>query len=135
MAPVLLRVTADDFAKLFVNGTPVCQGSAAGYPEHHYYVTVDIAPCLHPVENVLAAHLYYQGLLNRVWNSRDGRCGLAADVVFLGRDGTVAGRVEPVWRYGVTDAYGMDATVVRHAVHGALRQPPLGRGVCTFSSV
>lgn len=113
----------------------MCQGSAAGYPENHYYVTVDIAPCLHPVENVLAAHLYYQGLLNRVWNSRDGRCGLAADVVFLGRDGTVAGRVEPVWRYGVTDAYGMDATVVRHAVHGALRQPPLGRGVCTFPSV
>lgn len=80
MAPVLLRVTADDFAKLFVNGTPVCQGSAAGYPEHHYYVTVDIAPCLHPVENVLAAHLYYQGLLTA--------CGTAAT-------GAVASR--PMW--------------------------------------
>ena len=107
----LLRITGDDYYKLYVNGAFVCQGPAAGYPEHYYYNTVDISRYVHPGENVLAVHLYYQGLLNRVWNSRDGRMGVAADVVAFQSDGTVFAHTEPRWRYRVTSAYGMGATV------------------------
>ena len=108
---VLARITADDYYKLYINGEFVCQGPASGYPEHYYYNTVDIARWLHPGQNVLAVHLYYQGLLNRVWNSRDGRMGVCAQVCLLRGDGTLTGCVEPAWRYRVTDAYGMGATV------------------------
>ena len=110
-ASTLLRITADDYYKLYVNGEFVCQGPAAGYPEHYYYNTDDVTRHLHPGKNVLAVHLYYQGLLNRVWNSRDGRMGLAADVVSFRASGTVAAHVEPSWRYRVTEAYGMGDTV------------------------
>ena len=113
---VLLRITADDHYKLYVNGAFVGEGPAPSYPEHHYYDTFDVTALLHPGENVLAAHLYYQGLLNRVWNSRDGRMGLAADVLLLGEEGAASGggvarRLEPAWRYRVSDAYGMGGTV------------------------
>ena len=110
-ASQLLRITADDYYKLYVNGELVAQGPAPANPEHYYYNTLDISRYLHPGENALAVHLYYQGLLNRVWNSRDGRFGLAADVVSLRANGTVAARVEPTWRYRETDAYGMGDTV------------------------
>ena len=111
VARALLRITGDDCYKLYVGGEFVCQGPAPGYPEHYYYNTVDVASHLHLGRNVIAVHLYYQGLLNRVWNSRDGRMGVAAEVVLLGEDGAEVGRVEPAWRYRVTDAYGMGATV------------------------
>ena len=110
-ASTVLRITGDDYYKLYVNGAFVCQGPAAGYPEHYYYNTVDITRYLHAGRNVLAVHLYYQGLLNRVWNSRDGRMGVACDAVFFRENGTVAARAVPAWRYRVTDAYGMGATV------------------------
>ena len=110
-AAQLLRISADDYYKLYVNGELVTQGPAPANPEHYYYNTLDISRYLHAGENTLAVHLYYQGLLNRVWNSRDGRCGLAADVVSLRANGTVAARVEPSWRYRETDAYGMGDTV------------------------
>ena len=107
----LLRITADDYYKLYVNGQLVAQGPAPAYIEHYYYNTVDITRYLHPGDNVLAVHLYYQGLLNRVWNSADGRFGLACDLVGVRANGTVASRFEPGWRYSVTDAYGMGDTV------------------------
>ena len=112
----LVRITADDHYKLYVNGSFVGEGPAPGYPEHQYYDAVDVTALLHPGENVLAVHLYYQGLLNRVWNSRDGRMGLAADVLLLGEEGSASGgsvarRLEPAWRHRVSDAYGMGETV------------------------
>ena len=107
----LLRISADDYYKLYVNGEFVAQGPAPANPEYYYYNTIDITRWLHAGTNVLAVHLYYQGLLNRVWNSRDGRFCLAADIVALRSDGTVSGRVEPAWRYAETDAYGAGDTV------------------------
>ena len=110
-APQLLRISADDYYKLYVNGELVAQGPAPAFVEHYYYDTVDITRWLHPGENVLAVHLYYQGLLNRVWGSADGRFGLACDLVSLRPNGTVGTRVEPGWRYELCDAYGMGDTV------------------------
>ena len=107
----VVRISADDYYKLYVNGELVAQGPAPAFIEHYYYNTVDITPYLHSGENTLAVHVYYQGLLNRVWGSADGRCTLAADVLCLRPNGTVASRFEPSWRYTVSDAYGMGDTV------------------------
>lgn len=77
----LLRISADDYYKLYVNGTYVTQGPAPAYPEHYYYNSIDLTPYLAPGKNVIAVHLYYQGLVNRVWNSGDNRFGIGAEVV------------------------------------------------------
>lgn len=75
-----LDISADDYYKLYVNGHYAGEGPAPAYPEYYYYNTVDITPWLTEGKNVLAVHLYYQGLVNRVWNSGDGRFALAAEL-------------------------------------------------------
>lgn len=89
-----LLLTADDYYKLYINGQFVCQGPAPAWPEHYYYNEIDITPYLKDGRNVLALHLYYQGLINRVWNSGDGRFGAAALV--LDEEEKCW---EPQWRY------------------------------------
>ena len=74
----LLDITADDYYKLYVNGHFAGQGPAPAYPEQYYYNIIDITSWLQEGKNVLAVHLYYQGLVNRVWNSGDGRFAMAA---------------------------------------------------------
>jgi hypothetical protein len=84
-APARLRVTADDYYKLYINGAFVTQGPCPGYHFHYYYNTIDAAPFLKPGENVLAVHTYYQGLINRVWVSGDDRHGLVLDLEVNGK--------------------------------------------------
>ena len=76
-APVqaVAAVTGDDYYVLYVNGNYAVQGPEAGYPSAHPYYLLDITPFLEAGPNTLAAHTYYQGLLNRVWNSADNRSG------------------------------------------------------------
>ncbi|MDD4540488.1 MAG: family 78 glycoside hydrolase catalytic domain, partial [Lentisphaeria bacterium] len=81
----LLFFSADDYAKVYVNGQFVGQGPAPGYPGHYLYHAIDIAPYVRPGRNVLAVHSYYQGLINRVWVSGDNRHGFLCDVVIDGR--------------------------------------------------
>lgn len=76
----VMRITADDYYKLYINGRYAGQGPAPAYPEYYYYNELDITPYLKKGKNVLAVHLYYQGLVNRVWNSGDGRFGIACDI-------------------------------------------------------
>lgn len=75
-----MRISADDYYKLYINGEFVCQGPAPGYPDRYNYNTVDISGYINDGENIIAVHVYYQGLINRVWNSGDNRMGLIADV-------------------------------------------------------
>ena len=78
-----LRITADDYYKLYINGHFVTQGPAAAYPHSYYYNEIDISDYLCEGENVFAVHTYYQGLINRVWVSADHRqmmwCSLDVD--------------------------------------------------------
>lgn len=69
---VTLRITADDYYKAYINGSFVGQGPAPAYPEAYYYNRIDITPFVRPGKNIVAVHAYYQGLVNRVWNSGDG---------------------------------------------------------------
>lgn len=78
--PAPLRISADDYYKLYINGTFVTQGPCPAYHFHYYYNTIDAAPFLRPGENRVAVHTYYQGLINRVWVSGDDRHGLILDL-------------------------------------------------------
>lgn len=75
-----LDITADDYYKLYVNGQFVGQGPAPGYHTHYFYNRYDVTSFLTESVNVLAVHVYYQGLINRVWNSGDYRQGLIAEL-------------------------------------------------------
>jgi len=78
----ILRITADDYYKVYVNGKHIGQGPAPAYPEKYYYNTYDITKELRTgnAPNIIAVHLYYQGLVNRVWNSGEERVALAAEI-------------------------------------------------------
>lgn len=80
-------ITADDYYKLYINGSFICQGPAPAYPFDYGYNTVDVTEYLCKGDNVIAVHTLYQGLINRVWVSGDDRHGLLLDLV---ADGTTA---------------------------------------------
>lgn len=79
-----MYVTADDYYKLYVNGKFVGQGPAPGYHNNYNYNVIDLSSYLIKGENTLAFHTYYQGLINRVWQSGDYRHGLLCDLVIDG---------------------------------------------------
>lgn len=69
----VMKITADDYYKLYINGVFVTQGPASSYPSAYYYNEIDVSDFLVSGENVIAIHTYYQGLINRVWVSGDNR--------------------------------------------------------------
>ncbi len=108
----VMVITGDDYYKFYINGFRVVQGPEPGYPNAYPYYLLEVAPFLEKGPNCLAAHAYYQGLINRVWNSGDGRSGfmLALDVTYA--DGTRERFVtDPSWRCVALSAYDGDKTV------------------------
>ncbi len=97
-----LWLTADDFYKLYINGDYVCQGPAPGYPWHYYYQRIDVTPYLREGTNLIAVHTYYQGLINRVWVSGDGRHGLLLDLCC---DGKLMLATDSSWRWHLHGGY------------------------------
>ncbi len=91
---VIIRITADDYFKLYINGEFVGQGPTAGYPFCYYYNEFDITSFLIRGKNEILVHNYYQGHINRVWNSGDYRMGLIADVI---ADGDVICSTDESW--------------------------------------
>lgn len=69
----VMKITADDYYKLYINGSFVTQGPSSGYPSSYYYNEIDVSDYLRSGENTIAVHTYYQGLINRVWVSGDSR--------------------------------------------------------------
>ena len=125
-----LAITADNYFKLFANGTYVFQGPAPGYHFAHPYLVQDIAAYLDEGVNCLASHVYYQGLRNRVWNSADNRSGfmLALDVRYA--DGTTERFVtDESWRCYPLDAFPTRETVgyqTQFLEHIDMRRIPRG---------
>lgn len=68
-----IKITADDYFKLYINGKFVMQGPPPSYPHAYAYMQKDVSEYLLKGENVIAVHTYYQGLINRVWVSGDLR--------------------------------------------------------------
>ena len=90
-----LRITADDYYKLYINGQFITQGPAASYPHAYFYNELDITPYLAEGENIFAVHTYHQGLINRVWVSGDRREMFCFS---LDIDGTTVLRSDERWR-------------------------------------
>ncbi len=102
----ILDITADDYYKLYINGAYVTQGPANSYPFAYYYNHLDITPFLQEGENILAVHVYYQGLVNRAYNSGDYRQGLLAEVL---ENGTVI--TDDNWKCRKALEYGWSRTI------------------------
>ena len=67
----VIRISADDYYKLYINGRYVAEGPTPGYPHAYFYNEIDVTDIMHSGENLIAVHTYYQGLINRAWVSGD----------------------------------------------------------------
>ncbi len=76
----LLTYSADDVAKIWINGHFIDIGPAPAYHFSFNYQQFDITKYLVEGDNVFCAHLYYQGEINRVFPSGDLRTGLIAEI-------------------------------------------------------
>ncbi len=76
----LLRYSADDIAKIYINGKFIDMGPAPSYHFAFGYVEIDITEYLIKGVNAAGAHLYYQGELNKVLPSGDFRTGFIAEI-------------------------------------------------------
>lgn len=101
---VKIRITADDYYKLYVNGKFVGQGPAQGYHFNYYFNEYDLSDVLREGENEIFVHCYYQGLINRYYMSGDGRLGMIAEI-FSGDE--VISATDESWLCSTTDAYYM----------------------------
>ena len=97
-----INITADDYYKLYINRKFVGQGPAPGYRDVYNYNTYDITPFLRKGENTILVHTYYQGLINRVWNSADNRFGMIADII---KDGEYLFGTDKSWKYCPAEEY------------------------------
>ena len=104
----LMKITADDYYKLSINGRYVGQGPAAGYDFAYHYNQYDITDYLRTGENLIEITVYYQGLINRVFVSGDGKQGMIADVYF---DGEFAFGTDKSWLYCVDQSFISKRTV------------------------
>ena len=78
-------ISADDYYKLYINGSFVGQGPTMSYHMAYNYNVIDISEYVHAGENTIAVHTLYQGLINRVWQSGDNRHGLILDLYADGK--------------------------------------------------
>ncbi len=93
---VTINISADDYYKLYINGSFVGQGPAPAYFYNYKYNTYDITQWLSEGVNTVAVHTYYDGNVNRVWNSGDERFGLVADFYL---DGEFLFGTDQSWKY------------------------------------
>ncbi len=75
-----LDISADDYARVYLNGKLLGMGPAQAYAEDYQYNTYRINEGLVAGENILAVHVFYQGLRNRAYQSGDNREGMICDV-------------------------------------------------------
>lgn len=131
-----LRFSADDYAKVWLNGAFVAQGPEPGFPFDYPYYDVDIAPFLRAGENCVAAHVYYQGLYNRVWVSADDRSGFVAALHGDCEDGTPLRLVtDATWRLWQSATWATDRTIgydTQFAEDIDLRAEPVGWRLAGF---
>ena len=104
----VLKITADDYFKLYINGEFVTQGPPPSYPQAYYYMELPVGKFLKSGENVIAVHTLYQGLINRVWVSGDNRESLWAELVV---NGEVILATDESWKCKISSAYEPMATV------------------------
>lgn len=75
-----IEFSADDYARIRINGKTAALGPAQGYFFHYRWNCADITDLLRDGENSLDAEIYYQGLISRSYQSGDLRCGFVLDL-------------------------------------------------------
>lgn len=99
----ILRFSADDYCRIRINGQFAAQGPAQGYYFGYNWCELDIAPLLREGENEILAEVYYQGLINRAYDSGDLRCGFICDI--RTKDGTPIISTDESWQCCVDRSY------------------------------
>ena len=93
---VEMDISADDSYKLYINGAFVSQGPASAYADSYRYNRLDISSFLKEGDNIIAVHVYYNGEINRAYDSGDNRQGMIADIYV---DGAYYCGTDSSWRY------------------------------------
>lgn len=102
VSDAIIKITADDYFKLYINGEFVTQGPPPSYPSAYYYMELPIGGFLKNGENTIAVHSLYQGLINRVFVSGDMREGLWAEISIGGK---VVLATDESWKCRISSAY------------------------------
>ena len=105
---IRIRITADDYYKLYINGRFVGQGPAQGYPFCYYWNEYDITEYVTEGKNDIFVNVYYQGLINRAYNSGDRRMGMIAEI-FDNHSCILS--TDSEWEYALSNAYKMTHTI------------------------
>ena len=103
-----IRISADDYYKLYINGNYVGQGPAPSYFFAQNYNEYDVSRFLKKGENIIEVLVHYQGLKNRVWVSGDGRVGMIADLFI---DGKLFLSSDESWQYQLDESFPESETV------------------------
>ncbi len=106
--PVKLKITADDYYKVYINGHFVGQGPTQGYFFAYNWNEYDISEYLKPGDNEILVDVYYQGLINRAYNSGDRRLGMIA-AGFAGEQYLFGTGTD--WKYVISDCYTITHTI------------------------
>ena len=69
----MIRITADDYYKLYINGRYVCQGPAPGYHFAYNYNEYDITDFIAEGRNTLEVSVYYPRACERGRKAGYGR--------------------------------------------------------------
>ena len=101
-----LFITGDDLYKVYLGGRYIGEGPAQSFPYAYNYNCYDVTDLLLEGENLLAVHLYYQGLFNIYMMSADHRCALLCELLIEYENG----RVERIasdegWKYAECEAF------------------------------
>lgn len=105
---VRIRIAADDYYKLFINGRFVAMGPAQGYYFAYYYNDVSISDYLRAGINNIEVQVYYHGLVCRAYQSADCRMGLVAEV-FSGN--SILHATDDSWLVFRDNRYKTDGTI------------------------
>lgn len=97
-----IRITADDYYKLYINGNFVGQGPAQGYYFNYYWNEYDITKYMKDGINEIFVEAYYQGLISRAYNSGDRRIGMIAA---LFENDTAFEITDRSWQYAISKSY------------------------------
>ncbi|MCD7785622.1 MAG: family 78 glycoside hydrolase catalytic domain [Oscillospiraceae bacterium] len=93
-----IRISADDYYKLYINGVFACQGPAQAYFFSYNYNETDISRFLRIGENEISVLVFCQGGISREWCSGDNRQGMIADIF---QDGNLLLGTDSTWQYAV----------------------------------
>jgi alpha-L-rhamnosidase len=104
-------ISADDYYKLYVNGSYVGEGPAQSHPSHYYYNVYDAVPLLREGINTIAVHVYYHGGVTRAYNSADYRQGFVLELE--GEGGVLLGTDE-TWKVKRAEEYVAKETIGYH---------------------